>query len=592
MKKFFLASCLFTIITQFSFAQVKQKKANTNTSTVNPAIKKVEAQQNTNQSHNIPVKVIAKNPNLKTIARNPVFMSLYTKKITFADGTKMSIGILNPALQRKPAGNLSNPKPNSSQTSQNDQAHCTTTNITLTDQSSTFMNNNYGGQSHYIFPGAIYNINDLFNGNFKEIKAGRNPVVITTDNKNMSGNSYEIVPNPDEATIHNAITQLNQRFTILPASTGQKDFASRVYEASSSADAAIKIGADVSGYGGSFSAYYGNRTSANSEYLTIDCNKVLYSCSVVLPDSGYFAKNASGDFANMVVISSVTYGARVLANLQASFQSDALQAGFAAGYSGWGVSADANLDFFSNNESVQSTINAYYVGGPGSTRPSFDKSQLETEVRDNFFGHTNYQNAEPISYELSDLNGNVLGYYTATDAFNVPVCVFNDLNNAVLNVADLSNIYAPKISPNCSYAVIKTGNGSGDNKDPDTHWSFGLLDNNGNHIASFHDDSNNDPYSDGTTTGKLYLGKENTATFGNFFNGNGGRIHINIAPNGHDTWNIDQFTLFLNFTGPTTSQQLTWGHIGLSENKRDVDLTFHYDKNKNGFVADAYSDAY
>jgi hypothetical protein len=203
---------------------------------------------------------------------------------------------------------------------------------------------------------------------------------------------------------------------------------------------------------------------------------------------------------------------------------------------------------------------------------------------------------EPISYELSDLNGNVLGYYTATDAFNIPVCVFNDLNNAVLNVADMSNVYSPKISPNSSYAVIKTGNNSGDNKDPDTHWSFGLIDNNGNPIASFHDDSNNDPYSDGTTTGKLYLIKQNAAIFGSFVQtGNasyGGRIHINIAPNGHDTWNIDGFTLFLNFTGPTTSQQLTWNHIGLSENKRDVDLTFHYDKNKNSLLADAYSDAY
>lgn len=592
MKRGILIVWLFMFITPLSFAQILNRKISTTVHTTNPEIKKAGDQQNKNQGQNIAVKPIRASVNLNTITGRPVFMNLYTKKIKFDDGTGMSVGILNPALQRKPAGNLHNPKVNTVQSSQNDQTHCTTTSITLTDQSSTFMNNNYGGQGHFIFPGAIYNINDLFNGNFKEIKNGRNPVVITTDNKNMSGNSYEIVANPNEATIHNAVTQLNQRFTTLPAATGQKDFAARIYEASSSADAAIKMGTDVSGYGGSFSAYYGNHSKASTEFLTIDCNKVLYSCSSVLPDGGYFAKNATGDFSSMVVISSVSYGARVLANLQAKFQSDELQAGFAIGYSGWGVSGDADLGFFSTNESVQSTINAYYVGGPGSTRPSFDKSQLETEIKDNFFGNINYQNAEPISYELSDLNGNVLGYYTATDAFQVPVCVFNNLNNAVLSVVKLSNASVPQIPPNSSYAVVKTSNNSGDNKDPDTHWSFGLFDNNGNPVASFHDNSNNDPYSDGQTSGKLYLTNQNAATFGSFFNGNGGRIHINIAPNGHDTWNIDQFTLFLNFTGPTASQQLTWNHIGLSESERDVDLTFHYDKNKNGFIADDYSDGY
>lgn len=585
----------FTVAADLSYAQVMQKKMNTSVKTANTNIKTMSTQQNT--THPIPKKAV-ESSNIKLVniiplnSKNEAYKRyvsnqkinpsinrnnpLFSKQYLFEDGTKLKVTVVNPKsnLLLMPS-NLSQPKPNTTKASQDDQNNCTTTNITLRDNSNTFMNNNYAGQSPFIYPGAIYTYNNLFSGNFNGEKNGRNTIVIYTDNTNMTGNSYEIVENPDEVSIHNAITQLKQRFTTIPSSTSQLDMAQRVYEASSASDMAIKFGVDASGYGGSFSAYVNTQKSQQSEYLTIDCMKPLFTISVAMPDSGYFKKAANANPANLVVIGTVTYGTRLLANLKANFQSSTDQDGFDAGYSGWGVQAHANLDFFSSNSSVDNTINAYYVGGPASTKPSFNKAELEDEIK-NFFASSNYQNAVPISYELYDFDNNHLNYISATDAFNIPLCIPNDLSNATLDATADPN------DANASYAYIKTGNNSGDNKDHDTHWSFGIFDSNGNSVASFHDDSNNDTYNDGTTTGHLYARSQMPATFGSFLNGtNGGRIHINIAPKGNDTWNIDEFTLYLRFTKPSTTQKLTWTGINLNEGKRDIDLNFSYDKNTN-----------
>lgn len=606
MKQFLLTLFILVTITDVPFAQILKQKKNTSSPAANSIIKKTTVQQTppANETKkaisNIPISNInvskivplnSKSQGYKKYMTGQKKLNipgynipLFSKQYTFPDGTKMKVSIGTPAnmviLHRS---NLADPKPVSTNTSDDDQNECTSTKLELTADSKTFMNNNYSGQAPFIYPGAIYTFDDLSNGNFREVKTGRNPVILTVDNHNMTGNSYEIVQDPGQVNLNNAVTQLWQRFTTNPSSTGEGDLAENIYESSTASDMAIKMGVDASGYGGSFSGYYGTQKDQKTEYLTIDCMKPMYTVSVALPDSGFFNKNANVNLSNLVVIGSVTYGSRVLANLKANFNSASDEAGFSAGYSGWGVQAHANLDFFSNNQSVQTSINAYYVGGPGSTKPSFNKTDLESEVM-NFFGNSDYQNAQPISYELYDLNGNSLGYISATDAFNVPLCIPKSMNGAVLSVGDFSNIYNPKIPANSSYVYVKTGNNSGDDKDPDTHWSFGVYDANGNSVASFHDNSNNDPYSNGTTTGHLYLAKQKQATFGDFMNG--GRVHINIAPNGHDTWNMDEFTLYLNFSNPSITQKLTWPGINLNQDKRDIDLTFHYDKNNQTFVAD------
>ncbi len=119
------------------------------------------------------------------------------------------------------------------------------------------------------------------------------------------------------------------------------------------------------------------------------------------------------------------------------------------------------------------------------------------------------------------------------------------------------------------------GTGINDNKDPDTHWSCGIFDQSDRPITSFHDDSNSDEYPSGYTTPALKMHIDNAANFGDF--SNGGRLHINIAPNGHDTWNISQFVIVLDFQNPRIAQRINWNNISLSQDKRDIDLPFYYD---------------
>jgi hypothetical protein len=116
---------------------------------------------------------------------------------------------------------------------------------------------------------------------------------------------------------------------------------------------------------------------------------------------------------------------------------------------------------------------------------------------------------------------------------------------------------------------------SGDNKDPDTHWSCGVFDQNGRPITSFHDNSDNDEYVQGSVTGPLQMHIDNPAVLGDF--ATNGHLHINIAPNGNDTWGITRFVLALDFQNPSLSQKITWPGFTLTQDTRDIDLYFLWD---------------
>ncbi len=120
-----------------------------------------------------------------------------------------------------------------------------------------------------------------------------------------------------------------------------------------------------------------------------------------------------------------------------------------------------------------------------------------------------------------------------------------------------------------AFVKIETG---ADDKDHDTHYSFGLFDQNDKPICSFHDDSNTDQYPDYFVTPMLKMHMDNPATLASF--ANGGRIHINIAPNGNDTWVIGEFSIWLDFLNPKFTAQVNWVAFSLTQDKRDIDLYF------------------
>ena len=117
-----------------------------------------------------------------------------------------------------------------------------------------------------------------------------------------------------------------------------------------------------------------------------------------------------------------------------------------------------------------------------------------------------------------------------TKASTVPVKTMQSATGQNMSI----KVDSAKATLNSVYFSLETGLHVGKlfansyNKDPDTHWSCGLFDQNENPITSFHDDNDNDEYAEMSTTGPLKMHMDNTATFGDFINE--GHIHINVAP--------------------------------------------------------------
>ena len=64
------------------------------------------------------------------------------------------------------------------------------------------------------------------------------------------------------------------------------------------------------------------------------------------------------------------------------------------------------------------------------------------------------------------------------------------------------------------------------------------------------------------------------------FSGNGGIVKILIAPNGHDTWKISNFSLTMYFNNdPSSPRKITWNGFTVSQDSRTKVLEF--DKNFN-----------
>lgn len=137
-----------------------------------------------------------------------------------------------------------------------------------------------------------------------------------------------------------------------------------------------------------------------------------------------------------------------------------------------------------------------------------------------------------------------------------------------------------KATLNDAFISVSTGGGKiigttiNDNKDRNTHWSCGLFDQNETDVTSFHDNSDYDEYANGSNRVlKMHIDKP--ALFSDFEKT--GRIHINIAPVGNDTWIISDFSLTLDFLEPKNSQTITWHKITLTQDSRNVDLYFYFD---------------
>ncbi|HVZ96193.1 MAG TPA: thiol-activated cytolysin family protein [Chitinophagaceae bacterium] len=584
MKKSFIILLIPVTLCSASFAQVMQKKMNAATTVkpiaqpVNKTVTQQPSQPVTAREIKTPIvasnliylnkkdngsryKLSARiNPNLNNYIKKQYE---FTKDLHYPDGSLIHLRLTkNPAItSQDPALKVA-----AKQTGQDEDAgfDCITSNVSLTATSTDFLNNDYSRQTSHIYPGAIYTYEHLYDGSFQEETNNRNPIIIGSSSPNMSSPTFEEVENPNQNNIHNALAKLYSRFH---GDAANESMAYQVFESANTSDLSIKVGAGGSGYGFTFSNVFNTAEQDKHVYLTVDARKSLFTMSVALPDSGYFKTPVNSE-SPLVIMGSVSYGVRVLANMEFTFLTKSDADNFKAQYSGFGFNANVSLDYLSKSTAASTTVNAYIIGGPSSgATVSFDKQDLQQKIQ-SIFSSATYQNAQPISYELYDMNGVVIGQQSATDQFTERNCVPKDIP---------TNLQNPQVS-------IISGD---DGKDKDTHYTLELFNSNNQQAAMYVNNSNSDEYAKyesnavemtaGTPTGKIInkgslpLPEMRPPVLADF--SNGGRIHISITPNGHDTWNIQNFKVTLTFQGqkPHTIQ---WSSKTLSQDTRDKDLLF------------------
>jgi Thiol-activated cytolysin len=485
-----------------------------------------------------------------------------SKDIKYSDGTSVHLKMVkNPSFGDQPTSIMAKikhePKIKSdhSTDSKGQQWTCSTDHVQLSATSTTFLNNDYSSSASHIYPGACYTFADFYNGSYKEQTGERNPITIITDNTNIKGSSFIKVRDPDMGTIRNAVDNLFRETT---RSSASESLTYQIYETSNDADQSIKISGGASGYGVSLNAGYSNSSQSKTINLTIDAIKTLFSINTVPPDSGFFKDPNVERTPNLMVIGSVSYGVRVLANMTVTFNSQQEEADFAASYSGFGVSANVAFDQISKSSSVSSTINCYVVGGPGNSTLSFDKKDLQKEIEKIMSGAT-YKNAMPVKYEFYDMAGNVVGSKSATDDFAVRQCIPGKDDPRLESV----------------FVQFQTAN---DGKNGDDNYTLILWPGNDN-ISS------NKQYGDmvfeynqsgsaesgleyqGNTTYSVKMESVNKPATLSQFTKHGGQLLLSIFPNGSDTWQNSVIMVTLNFEGglgPATPIKYT--NINIDQN--------------------------
>ncbi len=466
---------------------------------------------------------------------------------------------------------------------------CATSTVSLTANSPNFLSADAASMAGLIYPGAFYKFDDFFSGNPKPFIGKQHVLGLIIDNSNLKANDNPFIniSNPNYETTYAAVGKLQNE---LKGPAGTFSFNSTTYETSDATASALQISGGGSYAGVTVSASYATASESNTVNVTIDATKILYTIRVVPPDSGYFIDPNVENTKNLMVMGRVSYGVRVLANFTYTMNSSKDAETFKASYSGFGASANVDLNAVSSDKNVSSTINCYVVGGPGKTTLQFNKKDLEKEIQ-NVFKNVTWQTAQPISYSFYDMADDVLGSYSNTDDFHERNCVPNN------NAAKLES----------AYITYTTSTLPGENKDFDTHYHVMVYSGNAGSANGFNGYDNNppqtvnngEPFLMGYETGPLniafnggtahqdpltfnayltqFLGLKDKPTQ-DFFVKNGGLVHFHIYPNGNDTWGINTVVLTLNFAGGLT-QKVTWGGSGpdvlvLSQNSTEGTLYF------------------
>jgi hypothetical protein len=403
--------------------------------------------------------------------------------------------------------------------------NCVTSTQTFNAQSTSFMNANPNEKGSHLVAGCIYSFDDYSSGSFKEYTDARNPVTVYTNT--TVGNNSSNIQFPNGQTLSQGVSNIIGQFT--PSQAGA-DYAEQYYYSDNQADYQIQISA-----GGAYGAYSGSASFTHKEseqhiYVTVDVIKPMFTISVQHPQNGYF-QDGKTPTANspLVVVQDVTYGSRILANLDILISAKTNLGSLGLAYNS-GV-ANAHIDFnaIANDKTITYKLNAYYVGVPVNV-PITTVQDFEKQVS-NIFSQCNFRTAVPIQYGLTDLDGNSLGIETATDQFTSQNCTPADETFTLQSVM----------------ATVASGeDGKNDNSE---FWMEVYQGTPANHskIAVYYDNKTefNNKFTPTLNVG--FLPTPQPYTLNDFKDG--GAILLRLTEHGHsgDDWDISSIKLTFNF---------------------------------------------
>jgi hypothetical protein len=403
--------------------------------------------------------------------------------------------------------------------------NCVTSTQTFNAQSTSFMNANPNEKGSHLVAGCIYSFDDYSSGSFREFTDARNPVTVYTTT--TVGNNSSNIQNPNGQSLSQGVSNIINQFS--PGQAGV-DYVEQYFSSDNQSDYQIQISA-----GGSYGAFSGSASFTHSEsehhiYVTIDVIKPMFTMSVQHPQNGYF-QDGKTPTANspLVVIQDVTYGARVLANIDIEISAKTNLGSLGLQYNSGVASARLDFNAIANDKTIKYKINSYFVGVPVTT-PITTVQDFDKQIS-NIFAQSNFRTAVPIQYGLTDLDGNSLGIESATDQFTSQNCTPAD------EVFTLQSVMA---------TIASGEDGKNDNSE---FWLEVYQGSPANHskIAVFYDNKTefNNKFTPTVNVGFLPAPKPYTLT--DFQNG--GAILLRLTEHGHsgDDWDISNIKLTFNF---------------------------------------------
>ena len=429
-----------------------------------------------------------------------------------------------------------------------------------------------------IYPGAVYKYDDFYKGNYQNgvLNAWpRNPIEITSD-----ATQSVTVSNPTPTTLNNAAVSFKAQ---IPTGTGNIDVGQYTY---SNNLTALMVNATAGGaYAGfSGSANFNFSQSDSSVYITYDFRKIIYTLKAEVPANGFFTDPEKEKTPNLIWINTVSYGARILANVKINASQLKIGAGLQFQY---GDPSKAGFkaagDFVSQNKNIQCTINTYSVGIPnGYTLGASITTTLEDLYNKimNALNAATPTSAKPVMYSLYNMACQRIAVESSTDYYTKTLCMPKDAVYAVVG--------KPKIT-------IKTGAGGFDDKLAGSIGKVSLLCCASMKTTMYTDQSN--VKFDPNSTNEFSLNQKSALMLQDFQNGV--TLDINLNPTQilgvFDEWRIVSATLEFDLADqngtpfPKGKITLPIPNVGsgiiLSRNKPSIVSTISYDPRSMTFSA-------